>query len=85
MSSLFACADIESARDFKSRYQRENGTTWQVECNDVFKGDMNYVCQDMLSDDNLAVYYWQGREKGPQPFCEYLLRPPVKANRQVTE
>ena len=83
MSSLFACADIQSAQAFKNNFQREHGTIWEVECEDFFKGDMNYVCHDVVNDNNLAVYYWQGRQRGPEPFWEYLLRPPVKVLRQV--
>jgi hypothetical protein len=84
MSSVFACDDLDSARQFRIDFQRQHGRIWEVECDDFFKGDMNFVCHDMLNNHDLAVHYWQGLQKGERPFWEYLLRPPVTVVREIT-
>lgn len=85
MSSLFACGDLQSARSFQKRFQRPDGRIWEVECNDFFRGDMSFICHDVASNRNLAVHYWQGRQRSDEPFWEYLLRPPVKVVREIID
>ena len=85
MSSLFACGDLQSAHDFRDRFQRPHGRIWEVECSDVFRGDMNFVGHEMSKNHDLAVHYWQGQQRSDEPFWEYLLRPPVKVIREITD
>jgi len=85
MTSLFACRDLQSTRQFRDRFQRKDGRIWEVECDDYFKGDMDFVCHELTEDHNLAVYYWQSRQKSVKPFWEYLLRPPVKVIREISD
>lgn len=85
MSSLFACADLTSAKHFRANYKRETARIWQVEAEDFFRGDMNYIGKELTDNHNLAVHYWQGKTKAESPFWEYLLRPSIKVLRVVDE
>lgn len=82
LSCLFATDGFETARAFRTKWQRESGRIWIVECEDFFRGDMNLVCPSLIENHDLAVYYWQGRSTD-NPFWEYLLRLPVRVVEQV--
>lgn len=88
-TSIFACGSIESADRlrteglFGDRVSWSYAHIWKVEADQWFMADMNVFAH--WGYENLesgAHAYWQ-REISPNPFFEFLLKPPVRVREEV--
>lgn len=84
--SMFAVEDIQSAKLFRARYGNNLGAVWKVQCDNVFKADMNYLHMNcsLLTLSYNAAQYWNGQQS-PTPFWEYLMKPPIQVVERVLE
>lgn len=82
--AFFAFETLKDLSAFIARYKISTGTVWEVECNNVFKGDMNLLAlyHSSLVFSYNAHCYWQGLPSS-SPLWELLLTPPVYVAKQL--
>jgi hypothetical protein len=83
--SVFGFVNLDDARRFRSDMKAYSAHIWEIEADNAFRADMNYlklVGASALIVSYFAHRYWSGEssapESAPEPRWEYLLTPPVK-------
>ncbi|MEU3473728.1 hypothetical protein [Rhodococcus sp. NPDC006774] len=86
MQSIFATASLADAQQFRDAHGPAS-PIFEVDATEAFRADMNLLHNhtSALATSYLAQLYWSQKPGSPNPFWEYLLRPPVRVGMRVLQ